>query len=313
MREKQYSSTLEQTNSKSNCLKQTAIIGPTASGKSDLALKLATSSDSYILSLDSLSVYKEIDIVSAKPTPDELALVPHYGINEIYPNEPFNAMLFANIYTSLYTKALQEGKDIIIVGGTSFYLKALIDGLSKECPIENETKTKVAEILQDMGEAYKLLETVDPLYASTITHNDTFRITKALEVYYQSGENLSTWFKNNPKTPIIKGAIDIINIDIEKQKLHEKIELRTKKMVEMGLINEVQYLLDKYTTEPNCMKSIGIKETIEYLDGGIESVEKLIKTISQNTKRLAKRQTTFNRTQFESVTPLSDSQILYTF
>ena len=290
-------------------MKQTALIGPTASGKSDLALKLADKTNAYILSLDSLSVYKEIDIVSAKPSHEELQQIEHFGINVIYPNEPFNAMLFADIYKSLYKKAIEEDRDIILVGGTSFYLKALIDGLSSECVIDDSVKAKVQIEIEEIEKAYSFLQHIDNKYASTITHNDKFRISKALEIYYQTGENITSWFKNNPPKPIIQGNAEIINIDIDKSILHEKIEKRTKKMYEQGLVDEIMYLIKTYTTKSNCMKAIGIKETIDYINGDISSSTELIERISKNTKKLAKRQMTFNRTQFKNIKPLSNSPL----
>ena len=144
-----------------------AIIGPTASGKSDLAISLAKKLNYEILSLDSLSIYKEIDIASAKPSPHELSLVKHYGINEIYPNEHFNVSKFIEILKSI------PHKNIIIVGGTSFYLKALISGISKMPEITEEIKKEAK------NKNYEFLQKIDPFYASKISPNDTYRIQKA--------------------------------------------------------------------------------------------------------------------------------------
>ncbi|HFB53666.1 MAG TPA: tRNA (adenosine(37)-N6)-dimethylallyltransferase MiaA, partial [Sulfurimonas autotrophica] len=109
-------------------MKQLAIIGPTASGKSDLAIKIAKQMNAYILSIDSLSIYKEIDIVSAKPSREELEEVEHFGINEIYPNEHFSVEIFIKLYEDVVQRCKKEEKNLIIVGGTSFYLKSLLDG-----------------------------------------------------------------------------------------------------------------------------------------------------------------------------------------
>ncbi len=277
-------------------MKQLAIIGPTASGKSNLALKIAQECDAYILSLDSLSVYKEIDIVSAKPSKQELKKILHFGIDELYPNEYFSVEVFINIYKKAKDRALKEKKNLIIVGGTSFYLKTLIEGISIFPNIDKNTIIETKKILQNLAEAYNLLKKIDPIYAQKISSSDRYRIEKALLIYFSSNLPPSDYFMYNPKKPIIKN-LKIYEIDIDRINLRRKIEDRTKKMIESGLIDEVAYLEKKYTREPNPMKAIGIKETIEYLDGKYDK-EKLLEKICINTVRLAKRQQTFNRTQF---------------
>ena len=285
-----------------------AILGATASGKSDLALKLAQKTNSNILSLDSLSIYKDIDIVSAKPSKKELLQIKHYGINEIYPNEHFNVKLFENIYHNAYKESIRDNKGLIIVGGTGFYLKALIDGLSTECIIDNNTMNKTDELMKDVENAYKILKSIDKEYASKITYNDTYRIQKALNIYYQSNLSISEWFDKNPRVPIIKN-INIYNINIDKEILNHKIKLRTKSMIDKGLIDEVQMLINKYGIDNNCMKSIGIKESILFINDEIKSEQALVDLISSNTRKLAKRQRTFNKTQFKNIKNLSIENI----
>ena len=152
-------------------MNEIAIIGATASGKSDLAINLAKKSNSYILSLDSLSIYKEIDIVSAKPTKEEREGILHFGIDEIYPNENFSVSTFFEIYKKAKNKALKDSKNLIIVGGTSFYLKAMIEGLS-EIKIEDSTKEIVTDIMKDLKSAYQKLKEIDSNYAEKIYEND---------------------------------------------------------------------------------------------------------------------------------------------
>jgi tRNA dimethylallyltransferase len=216
--------------------------------------------------------------------------------------------LFANIYQKAYQDALSNDKNLIIVGGTSFYLKALIDGLSKEIAIEPSTTQKVDNILLDIPKAYQKLQQIDKVYADKITHNDKFRIHKALSHYYQTGESLSSFFEKNSKIPFIKGKIDIYEIEIDKKVLQSRIYQRTQNMLKSGLIEEIEYLQKRYTREPKCFKSIGIKESFDYLDGLINKDE-LIAQISSNTVKLAKRQRTFNKTQFNSRVCLSAQDI----
>ena len=280
-------------------MKQIAIIGPTASGKSDLALELAQKHDAYILSIDSLSIYKEIDIASAKPSYEELSLIRHFGINEIYPNENFSVDIFIDIYKDALLKAEQDSKNLIIVGGSTFYLKSLLQGLSEIPKIEQNVKDEVAKMLLHVKDSYELLYGLDKEYMKNIDSNDAYRIEKMLLIYKASGLTPTEWFLKHPPKPIIEN-LEIYNIDVERELLRERIEKRTKKMLSMGIIDEVTKLEHRYTREPNSMKSIGILEVLEYLDG-LVSKEKMLENISTHTAQLAKRQQTFNRTQFKDI------------
>ncbi|MFT7861021.1 MAG: tRNA (adenosine(37)-N6)-dimethylallyltransferase MiaA, partial [Sulfurimonas sp.] len=277
-----------------------AIIGPTASGKSDLALSIAQKIDAYILSIDSLSIYKEIDIVSAKPSADELALVPHFGINELYPDEYFSVEILIKTYEELKKKCEEENKNLVIVGGTSFYLKSLLDGLSKLPEISKEVQETVEGKLEDLTNCYEFLTKIDPKYMENIDKNDRYRIEKALLIYQASNLSPSEWFAKNPPQPIIQN-LKIFNIDVDRDILRERIKIRTKKMTDMGLVDEVAYLEQKYTRTPNAMGAIGIVEVLEYLDGKVTKDE-MVSLIATHTAQLAKRQQTFNRTQFKDIT-----------
>lgn len=281
-------------------VKQIAIIGSTASGKTSLAVKAAKATDAYILSLDSLSIYKEIDIVSAKPTLLEREGIEHFGIDYIYPNEVFDVTTFMTLYTEVYEKCLQDKKALVIVGGTSFYLKMLIEGVSKVPTISETVKTNTNILLRDLPKAYALLQNVDPEYMSHIEHNDRYRIEKALHLYLESEMPPSVYFKKHPPVPTIQSSLSIYQIEWERSILRERIALRTRLMVEDGLIDEICMLEKKYGRAPNCMNAIGIKETLAYLDGHYTK-EGMIEKITTNTSRLAKRQKTFNHSQFDNV------------
>ena len=265
-----------------------AIIGPTASGKSNLAIKLALKLNYEILSLDSLSIYKEINIASAKPEQKELNLVKHYGINEIYPNEKFDVTRFIEIYKKI------SHKNIIIVGGTSFYLKAMIDGISPMPKISNEIKKEAKKF------SFEKLKSIDPTFASKISPNDIYRISKGAEIYLATNMPPSEYFKQNPPKKILP-EIPIFEIETERKILRKRILKRTQKMFEKGLIDEVAYIESKYKDRRlPVLKAIGIKEVLDYFDG-FYNKHTLFEKIVTNTARLAKRQQTFNKTQFKTI------------
>lgn len=281
-------------------MKQLAIIGPTASGKSDLAIQIAQHIDAYILSIDSLSIYKEINIVSAKPSKKELDTVKHFGIDEIYPNQHFSVEIFISLYKKVVQKCQEENKNLIIVGGTSFYLKSLLQGLSEIPIITKEIEHEVQSQLQNLKKVYDKLSLLDTPYMQKINSKDSYRIEKALLIYEASGLTPSQWFEQHPPKPIIEN-LNIFNIDVSRDILRQRITKRTQKMFNTGLLDEVAYLEQKYTRLPNAMSSIGIVEVLEFFDNKV-SKEEMLQNITTHTAQLAKRQQTFNKTQFEQLT-----------
>jgi len=289
-------------------IKQLAIIGSTASGKSSIAVKVAKHMNAYILSLDSLSIYKEIDIVSAKPNKEEQGGIQHFGIDYIYPSEDFDVTTFIKLYNEIYAKCLKENKNLVIVGGTGFYLKMLIEGVSNLPNISESSKKDTSKHLFNLPKAYDLLHSLDAEYMSKIKNNDSYRIEKALDIYFETKMTPSEYFSANPPVPTIRSSLPIYQIEWDKDILRERIALRTKIMLEDGLIDEICMLEKKYTRLPNSMKAIGIKETLAYLDG-IYSKDEMIEKITINTARLAKRQKTFNNSQFNNVIKGSVEQL----
>jgi len=280
-------------------MKQLALIGSTASGKSALALSLALEHNALILSIDSLSIYKEIDIASAKPSHNELTSIDHFGINCLVPNETATVFTFIDEYHRAREAATLQEKNLILVGGSSFYLKSMMDGLSYVPEISDETKAVAAEMLHDLEEAHRFLSQIDSVTMAKITPNDSYRIEKMLYLTLQTSTPPAQWFEAHPPKPIITHC-PILNINIDRSLLRERIALRTQKMVQEGLIDEVAELERLYGRSPNSMKAIGIVETLEFLDGKIEK-QTLIEDILTHTAQLAKRQQTFNTNQFEHV------------
>jgi len=285
-------------------MKQIAIIAPTASGKTALSISIAHKTNSVILSLDSLAIYKQIDIASAKPTLKERDGIIHFGIDEIYPNEKFDVMKFIEIYNKAKEYAKVNNKNLIIVGGTGFYLKAMIDGISyipaPSIGIQNIIQEKLDTFTTN--ELYEYMNRIDEEYMKNIKSNDSYRIEKALSVYLITKQKPSVYFKNNPANPIIKD-IQLFEITWERELLRKRIELRTNIMFESGLLDEVCFLINNYTREHTSMKSIGIKEALEYFDSKITKSQAISK-VSIATAQLAKRQRTFNNGQFKDVIKL---------
>ena len=279
--------------------KELAIVAPTASGKTALSIQLAHKIDAVILSLDSLAVYKQIDIASAKPTLEERDGIIHFGIDKVLPNEKFDVLEFISEYRYAKEYAIQNSKNLIIVGGTGFYLKSMIDGLSAFPNLSSKTQDIVKEKMLDTNRVYNELVLKDSSYMKNISLNDNYRVQKALEIYIQTGLIPSVYFEQNKPKQIISG-IDIFEIETDVDILRERIKLRTKQMIKSGIIDEVIYLEKKYTRKPNSMSAIGIVETLDYLDGKISKKE-LQENIYIHTAQLAKRQRTFNRSQFSFV------------
>lgn len=280
-------------------MKQLAIIGPTASGKSDLAIKIAQKIDAYILSIDSLSIYKEIDIVSAKPSKEELAQVKHFGVDLLQPDEYFSVNIFIDLYREVLKSCQRDKKNLIIVGGTSFYLKSLVEGISKLPDISQDIEQTVEKKLKNLQKSYEMLHKIDPQYMQNISPADSYRIEKALLIYEASSITPTEWFKQNPPQPVVSN-LPIFNIDVSRDVLRERIISRTAKMLKIGLIDEVAYLERKYTRLPHAMGSIGIVEVLDFFDGKV-TLEEMLELISTHTAQLAKRQQTFNKTQFKDI------------
>lgn len=279
-------------------MKQIAIIGPTASGKTSLAIEIAKNKNSVILSLDSLSVYKHIDIASAKPTKEEIGEIVHFGLDEVYPDQKFDVAIFCKSYQKAKEYAILNKKNLIIVGGSGFYLKVLIEGISPNVNASQEDYSWVKEKLENLPLGYEFLKSIDQDYAKKIYSNDKYRIEKGLLIYKSSGIIPSQFFAKNPKIPLIDD-IDIFEIVWPKDELTERIERRTEQMFDMGVVTEVEFLIKTYGKSQNSFNSIGIKEIISYFDGEycLESAKNWIKI---HTSQLAKKQRTFNKSQFHN-------------
>lgn len=274
-----------------------AILGTTASGKSALALRLARKFGLCIFSLDSLSVYKGVDIASAKPSTADLREIHHYGIDLLAPSEKCSAGVFLQLLCDIVGHEISPQK-LLIVGGSSFYLKSIIDGLSIAPKSSAFVEAYIAKMTQNKADAHKLLRQIDSDFATKISPNDSFRIAKGLQIYFLTHQRPSAFFAQNPRQKL-PFNIKIFELIKPREILREDIKLRTERMFECGLIDEVQNLRQKFP-QSQALKAIGVKEIIAFLDGEM-SLDGAKDAIIKNTIALAKRQRTFNRTQFGEI------------
>lgn len=275
------------------------ISGPTASGKTSLSIKLAKKLDGEIIGADSVQIYKDLVIGSAAPTPEEMEGIPHHliGIRDL--SDEISAGIYIESALPIIEKIEKSGKTPIVVGGTNFYVDALLHGLSPVPKTDSETTEKFEKEFSDFSTAELFAElcAVDPEWASQISSpNDRQRIKRGLFVAKTTGKTLSEWNKME-RINAYKGKSIVFGISINRENLYERINIRTKTMLDSGLIDEVRRVNGKGFTSENCkaLASIGYIETERYLKGEIASIEELQELIAQNTRHLAKRQLTWLR------------------
>lgn len=272
------------------------ILGPTACGKSELAIKLAVDIGFEIISADSLQIYKHFDVGTAKPAVETLSSIPHHLIDIVKPDCEFNAGLFRESATQVIDILLTKNKKILVVGGTYLYVRVLTEGLIEgvEPDSNYREQLKTERYLYGNQYIYKQLIRCDPESAKNIAENDYVRLERALEVYHLTGIKMSQLQKEHSFS---EKRYDVfkIGIDIEREILKNIIEIRLDKMLKDGFTDEVIKLRDMgYDKTLKPMQSIGYKEINDYLDGLI-SFETAKEKIIINTRRLAKRQMTWLR------------------
>ncbi len=271
------------------------LTGPTAVGKTALSIRLAKAVNGAVISADSMQVYKQMDIGSAKITPEEMQGVRHYLVDEFEPDEEFHVVRFQE-YAKKYLKEIYaDGQIPVIVGGTGFYIQALlydIDFTSQEC--DSTYRKELAALAGQKGNAYlhQMLESCDPEAAAEIHPNNVKRVIRALEFYHESGERISEHNEaERAKESPYNFAYFVLND--ERSHLYERIDQRVDFMIEQGLLEEVKSLRDQgYTRDMVSMQGLGYKELLDYLDGTI-SYEEAIRILKRDTRHFAKRQITW--------------------
>ncbi len=275
------------------------ILGPTASGKTSLSVELAKKLNGEIVGADSVQIYKDLVIGSAAPTKEEMAGIPHHLIGTRDLKDEISAGIYISSALPIIEKIEKSGKTPIVVGGTNFYVDALINGLSPVPAADEETMRLWEEKFSRFSteELFAELQKTDPEWAENISSpNDRQRIKRGLFVAKTTGKTLSEWNRTG-RINAYKGNFLAIGIEMEREKLYERINLRTKIMLESGLAEEVRAINEKGFSSSNCkaLTSIGYIETERYLKGEIGSTEELSELIAQNTRHLAKRQLTWLR------------------
>ena len=272
------------------------IVGPTAVGKTEMAIELAHRLRGEIISADSRQVYRYMDIGTAKPTLAEREGVPHHLLDIIYPDEEFSVADYQRL-AQRAIKEIWEGKRLpILAGGTGFYVNAVIDNYNFSSTAVNwEFRRRMRRLGEERGGGYLIdkLNLVDPITAQRLHPNDLRRIIRALEVYEFTGCPLSQWESEQEKeSPYY---LCLIGLNMERVLLYEKINRRVEEMVAKGLVDEVRDLLQKgYSPTLNSMQGLGYKEIIPYIKGEA-SLPEAVAILQRDTRRFAKRQLTWFR------------------
>jgi tRNA dimethylallyltransferase len=274
------------------------IAGPTATGKTALAIDLATRFGAEIVGADSRQVYRYLDIGTAKPTAEQRAAVPHHLIDVASPDERFDGARFRALALDAIHNILARGKRVVVVGGTGLYLRLLTKGLFAGPPADPNLRSRLQAQEQHEGRGFlhRWLQSVDPEAANRLHPNDTVRLIRALEVFLLTGKSISQWqhehgFSERPFSTLM------ISLVMARETLAQRIELRCRQMVQDGFVDEVRQLWDMgYGPELSPMRTIGYVQIGEMLQG-CYGMEDALNRMVLETKRLAKRQLTWLRAE----------------
>ncbi|MPW25216.1 tRNA (adenosine(37)-N6)-dimethylallyltransferase MiaA [Alkalibaculum sp. M08DMB] len=294
----------------------TVIVGPTASGKTDMGVRIAKKIDAEIISADSMQIYKYMNIGTAKPTVDEMSGVPHYLIDEIDPSQEFSVANFREKSEVYINDILSRNKKPLIVGGTGLYINALVQpwNFTKTEP-NHELRIEFENIAKEKGNDYlhNMLRKVDEISAHAIHPNNVKRVVRALEVYKETGKPKSQFDLESMKEQLKYNPI-IMGINLNRDTLYSRIELRIDIMIKSGLVEEVQSLLDTgYSESLVSMQGLGYKEIIKYIKGEY-SFEEAIEILKRDTRHFAKRQLTWfrrdNRIKWFNIEDYKDKEVM---
>jgi tRNA dimethylallyltransferase len=271
------------------------IVGPTASGKTSLALKIAAKVPSEIISADSRQLYRHLDIGTAKPLQEEMAGVPHHMIDIREPNETFNAGDFQETGRKKIIDIASKGKIPIVVGGTGLYVRALIDGFFEQPEFKGHVRKQLEGRLEKEGKdaLFKELQFVDSESATSMDATKYRRVIRALEVFYETGIPISKFHANHRPDKMYDAQY--FGLNWKRDTLYERINQRVDKMLTAGFLDEVQHLHsmgfdDRYQS----LQTVGYKEAFAFLRHEI-SYDRMVELMKQNTRRFAKRQLTWFR------------------
>lgn len=286
--------------------KVVVICGPTASGKTSLSIELAKKINGQIISADSMQIYDEMDIGTAKPTKEEMQGIKHYLIGNVKPTNRYSVSEYKKDATNAIEETIQDNKFPIIVGGTGLYVNSLIYGIDyPEIETDLEYRKKLEEIAEKEGlnKLYNMAKEIDEKAMEKISPNDQKRILRVLEIYNQTGKT-KTELEIESRKNGVKYDFRVFAIDMPREILYERINKRVDIMFENGLLEEVKRLYKKYGEELyTSIQAIGYKEVIDYINGKYTK-EEMIEKIKMETRRYAKRQLTWFR-KIENITWLN--------
>ena len=277
--------------------KVVVIVGPTASGKTALSIALAKRINGEIISSDSMQIYKDMDIGTAKVTKEEMDGIKHYLVDFVSPEKRYTVSDFKKDCTLAIEEIIKKGKTPIIVGGTGLYADSMINGIEyPDMEFDDEYRNELMEKSQDPEELLKLwneANKIDPEAMLKISKNDRKRIIRVLEIYKATGKTKTQIEiesrKNGPKYDF-----KVFAVSMDRELLYDRINRRVDIMINNGLEDEVRNIIKKYNSFPTALQGIGYKEVVEYFDGKI-SREEMIDKIKQESRRYAKRQLTWFR------------------
>ncbi|MGN1298705.1 MAG: tRNA (adenosine(37)-N6)-dimethylallyltransferase MiaA [Candidatus Scatovivens sp.] len=271
------------------------IAGPTASGKTSLSIELAKKINGEIISCDSMQIYKDMDIGTAKVTKEEMQGIKHYLIDCISPEERYSVSDFKKDAEKKIEEILAKGKNPIVVGGTGLYIDSLIYSINyPDMKFDEKYRKELMEIAstpEGLETLYLKAKQIDEEAIKNISRNDKKRIIRILEIYKQTGKNKTQQEKESRKQEP-KYEYKVFTINMDRQKLYDRINKRVDLMLEKGLVDEVKNIKSKYKKYPTAMQALGYKEVLLYLENTI-SYEEMVEKIKMETRRYAKRQLTW--------------------
>lgn len=275
-----------------------AIVGPTAAGKTALAIAVAQRIDAEIVSVDSAQIFRGLDIGTAKPSASELAQVPHHLIDVADPNTQWTAATFRDAADAAIADILSRGRRVLLCGGTGLWLRALVRGVFEAPEIDEEIRERIRVALKERGSAvlHQELSMVDPIAAARIHPNDPQRVGRALEVFEQTGEPISTLQAQHGFAET-RYALSGVALDVDREVLNERINLRAARMYADGLVDETRARLDEGALPDGPgLSIIGYRDAVAHLRGHM-TVEEAQTATAQDTRRYAKRQRNWFRSE----------------
>ena len=275
-----------------------AVVGPTGAGKSALALRLARARDGEVVSCDSLQVYRDLDIGSAKPTLAARALVPHHLLDVVDADADFSAAEYARRARAVLPEIVGRGRLPIVAGGTGLYLRALLDGLFEGPARDRALRARLEALAERHGDArlHRFLARVDPASAARIGRNDRVRVVRALEVFWLTGRPISAHHRSGAE-PLAGFAVLVLGLAPDREALRGAVERRTGEMLARGLLDEVRGLLARgYSPHLRPLRAIGYRQAVAVVEGRC-SPEEATRDIVSATLQFAKRQMTWFRHQ----------------